>query len=174
MKIVSLCLVLVLSGCASISGTPALSQSPSLDLFDFFDGRVLATGVVQNRSGEVIQRFDALIDGTVDGDTLVLDETFTYYQGEGPATRVWTIERAGTGYIGSATDIPGPALGKSFGNAFNWRYVMDLPFGDGTVAVAFDDWFWAIDEERLINRSSIRKFGVRLADVTLYMERVAP
>lgn len=170
--LLALALALALAGCAGISGKPALTQDPEFDLFEFFDGRVLATGIVQNRSGEVIQRFDALIDGIVEGDTLVLDESFTYFQGEGPATRVWTIERAGSGYIGSATDIPGPAVGRSFGNALNWRYVMDLPVGDRTVKVAFDDWFWALDGERIINRSYISKFGIRLAEVTLYMERV--
>ena len=172
MKILLVVVSLVLGGGAGIDGARALDQSPALDLFSFVEGTVQATGIVQDRGGNVIQRFDVAIEGTVQGDRLVLDETFTYLQGEGPTSRVWTIDRTDQGYVGSATDIPGPAIGRSFGNALNWTYVMDLPVGDRSFKVKFDDWFWALDERRLINRSSLSKFGLRLADVTLYMERV--
>lgn len=47
-----LALLTLLGGC---SGTPNVdgyqTQSPTLDLFRFFDGKVHAWGIVQNRSG---------------------------------------------------------------------------------------------------------------------------
>ena len=172
MKNLFLVLCLGLAGCAGIEGRVALDESPRFDLFEFFDGQVLAVGIVQDRAGKVIQRFQADINGSVQGDTLVLDEQFRYWQGEGPATRVWTIERMDQGFVGSATDIPGPARGQSFGNALNWQYSMQLPYGDGTIGVRFDDWFWALDDQRMINRSYIKKFGLTVAEVTLYMERL--
>lgn len=165
-------LSLVLVGCAGIQGQRAVEQTPEFDLFEFFDGRVLAVGIVQDRSGNVIQRFEASIDGTVQGDQLTLDERFTYWQGDGPSERVWTINQTDQGFVGSATDIPGPATGKSYGNALNWQYAMDLPYGDGTIGVRFDDWFWALDQKRMMNRSYIKKFGLTVAEVTLYMERL--
>ncbi|MEM1143965.1 MAG: DUF3833 domain-containing protein [Pseudomonadota bacterium] len=164
---------MLLSGCAtSLDGSRYLEQSPEFDLFGFFEGDVRAWGVVQNRSGEVVQRFTVDIRGTVEGATLTLDESFTYGLGEGVQERVWTIEQADDGsYTGSASDILGTAIGESYGNAFRWAYAMDLPVGEQIYRVKFEDWIFALDEQRMINRSYIQKFGLDLAEVTIYMER---
>lgn len=163
----------LLSGCAiSIDGEQYLEQSPGLDLKTFFEGDVKAWGIVQNRTGNVVQRFEVDIVGTVDGPTITLDETFDYGLGEGPEKRVWTITETSPGiYEGSATDIPGPATGRSFGNALFWSYEMDLPVGDTSYKVRFEDWMWALDGDKLVNRSYIRKFGLVVAEVTLFMQK---
>jgi hypothetical protein len=161
------------SGCATrLEGDLYRGQEPGFDLFDFFGGEVRAWGLVQNRSGEVVQRFTVDIEGRVDGDRLVLDESFRYALGEGVQRRVWTIYRGADGrYRGGADDILGEAEGRSFGNAFRWRYAMDLPVGERTVRVGFDDWIWAMDDNTIINRSYIQKFGLDVAEVTLFMQR---
>ncbi|MEQ8493191.1 MAG: DUF3833 family protein, partial [Gammaproteobacteria bacterium] len=38
--------------------------------------------------------------------------------------------------------------------------------------VAFDDWMWLVDERQLFNRSYIRKFGLTVAEVSIFMQRV--
>jgi len=48
---------------------------------------------------------------------------------------------------------------------------MDLPVGDKVYRVAFDDWMWAFNENTLMNRSYIRKFGLVMAEVTIFMQR---
>ena len=48
---------------------------------------------------------------------------------------------------------------------------MDLPVDDTTYAVTFDDWFWAFDDSAMMNRSYIRKFGVVMAEVTIFMQK---
>ena len=45
-----------------------------------------------------------------------------------------------------------------------------LPEGD-VVRVSFDDWMYLLDEDRLINRAEISKFGIHLGEVILYIER---
>jgi hypothetical protein len=162
-----------LSGCSvSVEGNDYKAVQPAFDLEQFFDGDVKAWGIVQNRSGEVVQRFIVDIAGKVEGDTLTLDEKFEYGVGEGPTERVWTIvKQSDNTFIGSATDIEGPAKGTSYGNAFNFHYEMDLPVDDTTYAVTFDDWFWAFDENTMMNRSYIRKFGIVMAEVTIFMQR---
>lgn len=162
-----------LSGCSvSVEGNDYKAVQPAFDLEQFFDGDVKAWGIVQNRSGEVVQRFIVDIAGKVEGDTLTLDEKFEYGVGEGPTERVWTIvKQSDKTFIGSATDIEGPAKGTSYGNAFNFHYEMDLPVDDTTYAVTFDDWFWAFDENTMMNRSYIRKFGIVMAEVTIFMQR---
>ncbi|MEQ3652523.1 MAG: DUF3833 family protein, partial [Glaciecola sp.] len=101
-----------------------------------------------------------------------LDETFEYGVGEGPLTRVWTLSKNANGtYTGNAGDIAGPATGTPYGNAFNFVYEMDLAVDDSTYRVNFDDWFWAFDENTMMNRSYIKKFGLVMAEVTIFMQK---
>ncbi|GEA10755.1 DUF3833 domain-containing protein [Alteromonas sp. KUL49] len=162
-----------LNGCSiAIVGSDYKEQTPAFNLNQFFDGQVKAWGIVQNRSGEVVQRFVVDIRGSNANGVLTLDETFEYDLGEGPKTRVWEITQKSDGtFEGSASDIASTAIGMSYGNAFNFRYAMDLPVGDTTYLVQFDDWFWAFDDTAIMNRSYIKKFGVVMAEVTIFMQR---
>jgi hypothetical protein len=38
--------------------------------------------------------------------------------------------------------------------------------------VQFNDWIWALDGSRIVNRSYIQKFGLDIAEVTIFMERL--
>ncbi len=169
-------ITLVLSGCATkLDGERYQDLQPPFDLFNFFDGEVRAWGVVQNRTGELVQKFEVSILGDIEGNTLTLDESFRYSLGRGVEKRIWSIERLPDGrYRGGAGDILGDAYGDAYGNAFRWRYSMDLPLDDGTVRVQFDDWIWALDDTRIINRSYIQKFGLDVAEVTIFMQRENP
>jgi hypothetical protein len=162
-----------LSGCSmSIDGEQYQNLQPKFDLQAFFNGNVKAWGIVQNRSGNVVQRFEVDIVGTLENNQLVLDETFKYGLGEGPKKRVWTITKNADGtFTGRADDILNTAKGVTFGNAFNFRYEMDLPVDDTTYKVAFNDWFWAFDENTMMNRAYISKFGIVMAEVTIFMQR---
>ena len=51
---------------------------------------------------------------------------------------------------------------------------MDLPVGDNEYRVQFDDWMWAMDENTLMNRSDIKKFGLVMAEVTIFMQKAPP
>lgn len=118
--------LLIASGCGiSPYSKDYVEQQPKLDLFSFFSGEVKAWGIVQNRKGQVTQRFTANILGTVDktGQKLTLDETFEYMQGEGAKKRVWNILRNGVdseSFVGNASDIVSSAEGDVYGNVLNW------------------------------------------------------
>ena len=72
---------------------------------------------------------------------------------------------------GVADDVLGEVIGSGYGNAFRWSYSMEIPVGNTLYEVGFQDWFWAIDDRRLFNRSYIQKFGFDMAEVTIFMER---
>lgn len=165
--------VVALTGCSvSVDGESYKTVSPKFELEAFFDGKVKAWGIVQNRSGDVVQRFIVDIDAYKQGDKLILDESFEYGVGDGPLTRVWTITKNADGsYTGNAGDIAGPATGTPFGNAFNFAYEMDLEVDGSTYRVNFDDWFWAFNQDTLMNRSYIKKFGIVMAEVTIFMQK---
>ncbi|NMH59275.1 DUF3833 family protein [Alteromonas ponticola] len=169
-----LAITVIIGGCsASIEGEQYEKMTPRFDLYAFFGTNVKGWGIVQDRSGNVIQRFTVDIKGSVQQNELVLDETFSYQLGNGPTKRTWKIERTAEGkFIGRANDISGPADGTSYGNAFHFTYRMDLPVGDDTYDVAFDDWFFAMGDDTIMNRSYIKKFGLVMAEVTIFMQHV--
>jgi len=52
-----------------------------------------------------------------------------------------------------------------------WAYQMDLPVGDKTFQVTFDDWMFLMNDGVLVNRSYIKKFGITVAELTLFMQK---
>ncbi|TDF35459.1 DUF3833 domain-containing protein [Alteromonadaceae bacterium M269] len=173
MRYLILILILFLTGCTvSVDGDSYRNIEPKFDLEKFFEGNVKAWGIVQNRRGKLVQRFEVDIIGEVNEGELTLDETFTYQVGEGVEKRIWKIlPEAGGAYGGTASDIEGNAEGQVFGNAMFWGYEMDLPVDDTTYRVQFDDWIWAFDDKTIVNRSYIKKFGITMAEVTIFMQK---
>jgi len=167
-----LALTLLLGGCGGLRLDDYAEASPAFDPRVFFDGHVRAWGIVQDWRGRVVRRFDVDIRGRREGDAVILDEDFVYADGERDQ-RTWHIapNDAG-GFDGRADDIIGTARGETRGNAMRWRYAMDLAVDGRQWRVAFDDWMWQLDGDRLMNRSFIRKFGVTVAEVTIFMERL--
>ena len=158
---------LALAGCSSVSVEKYRGQSPALDLRSYFDGTIDGYGMFQDRSGEVVKRFHVVIEASWQGDTGTLDEHFTYADGT-TQRRVWTLSHDGAGrYTGRAADVVGEAQGEAAGNALRWRYVMALPVDGKVYHVDFDDWMFLIDEQVMLNRSAMSKWGVHLGDVTL-------
>jgi hypothetical protein len=165
-----LALLFLLAGC-SAEVSDYQHSKPTFDLFGYFSGETRAWGMVQDYQNKQIRRFEVVIQGDVVGNTLTLNEKFVYDDGE-RQTRVWHIIRNEDGsYQGTAGDIIGVAHGNTAGNAFNWRYDMDVKTDNGKVKLHFDDWLFRQDEKRLFNVTSLRKFGLEVAKVTLFFEK---
>ena len=144
---------------------------PKADIKEYFNGPIKAWGLVQDWRGRVTRRFDVEMVGSWNGDTGKLEEKFNYYDGE-TQERVWTITKLSDDvYEGTAGDILGKASGEASGSAVNWHYTMDLPVGDTTYKVKFDDWMWQMNDGVLINRSYIKKFGITVAELTIFMQK---
>lgn len=166
--------VAALAACAAVDVDRYRTEKPVLDLQRYFDGTVDAWGMFEDRSGAVIKRFTVRIDARWQGDVGTLDEHFVYSDGT-TQRRVWTITRRADGsYRGTADDVVGEATGVAAGNALRWRYVMALPVDGKTYHVDFDDWMYLIDDQVMLNRSVMSKWGVRLGVVSLSFRRRAP
>jgi len=163
---------LALAGCASPAPADYASQTPKLDLRQYFNGKLLAHGLVTDRGGKVLQRFTVQLTGTWQGDTGTLDEQFLYADGR-REQRVWTLTRGADGrYTGRAADVLGEAVGQAAGNALNWRYTLLLPVDGRTWEVQFDDWMFLVDDQVMLNRAVMSKFGIRLGEVLLSFQRL--
>ena len=115
----------------------------------------------------MVRRFTVEIKGSWQGNVGTLEEDFFYSDGT-TDRRVWTVTKIDEhNYIGTADDVIGEATGMAYGNALRWRYVLALEVDYKTYQVDFDDWMYLIDEEIMLNRAEMRKFGFRLGEVTL-------
>ena len=156
-----------LIGCASPQVGDYASQTPTLDLAQYFSGSVDAHGIFQGRSGQIARRFTVVMECSWKGNEGVLDEAFTYSDGT-TQRRIWRLTKHADGhYTGTADDVVGTARGQTQGNAFRWGYTLALPVDGKVYHVDFDDWMYLIDERVMLNRATMSKFGVRLGEITL-------
>ena len=158
---------LTASGCAGPSVNDYASEQPALDLRHYFNGIVDAWGIFTDRSGKVVKRFTVVMNCQWNGDNGVLDEDFVYSDGT-QQKRIWKLKHLGDGrFSGAADDVIGTAEGSTRGNAFNWRYTLALPVSDQVWHVQFDDWMYLINDQVMLNKASMSKFGIFLGEVTL-------
>ena len=161
----------LLAGCSAVSPDVYRAERPTLDLATYFNGPIDGWGMVQDRSGKVLRRFYVRIEGKWNGTTGTLDESFDWSDGK-KERRVWTIEKSGDQYRGRAADIVGVAEGIAAGNALQWGYVLKLPADQGGYEVNLDDWMVLVDEKTMLNRSVIKKFGIRFAEITIAFRKL--
>jgi hypothetical protein len=156
-----------LGGCASQQMESYAIEKPALDLQQYFNGTLDAYGVFTDRSGTVVKRFTVVMVCQWQGNEGTLDEDFSYSDGT-KQKRVWHLTRLADGrYTGHAGDVVGAAQGESRGNTFHWNYTLNLPVGDKVYEMQFDDWMYLMNDRVMLNKASMRKFGVQLGEVTL-------
>jgi len=165
--------LLLIAGCTRVDPAAYHDEKPALDLYRYFDGTVDAWGYFADRSGAVVKRFKVEIRGRVENGALVLDEDFRYSDGT-TSRRVWTITRTADGrYRGTAADVVGDAQGVVSGNALHWTYVLALEVDGRSWNLEVDDWMYLQDEQVMLNKSVMRKFGIRVGEVILAFRRRA-
>lgn len=163
--------MMLLTGCSTVKIQDYQQTQPKLELFEYFKGKTYAQGQFQDRAGLVIRRFTVDITGTVEGKVLTLDEQFVYDDGE-TQQRIWQItQTADHQFVGRADDVIGEAIGESAGNAFNWRYTLDLPYKESSLHVQFNDWMFLHSEQTMMNRALVSKWGFKVGEVTLFFSK---
>ena len=157
----------VSTGCSAPTVAQYAAETPRLDLKQYFNGRLDAWGIFQDRSGAVVRRFTVVMNCRWEGGVGTLEEDFTYSDGK-TERRVWTLREVAPGrYVGTASDVIGEAQGVVQGNALNWRYTLALPIDGRVWHFEFDDWMFLVDDRVMLNRAVMSKFGIRLGEVTL-------
>ena len=142
-------------------------KEPRLIIENYLSGNTKAWGVLQNRSGKVTRQFSADLDGTWDGKQLILKEKFNWDDGE-VQNREWTINKIDeNNYEGTAGDVVGTAKGYSYGPAFKFEYVLLVRVKGREMKITFDDWIFKQDDRVAINRATMTKFGIKVAELTV-------
>ena len=147
------------------------NTEPEIKIEKYFLGNVKAWGIFQDRSGKVKRQFTAEMNGSFDGKILILDEDFSWNDGE-KQKRKWTIKKVKDNeYEGTAADVIGVAKGISHGSAFKFEYNLLIPYKDKKIKVRFDDWIFKQDDKVAINRATMTKFGIKVAELTVFFQK---
>jgi hypothetical protein len=168
MRRLSLLLALALSAC----GQPVpvghfAGTAPEIDAIAFWTGHHRSWGVLENRSGGPTDTVVTDCVGIVAPDgTLHMVQTLTL--GDGSVQhRDWHMRRTGPhSFVATANDMVGQADGISAGRVFHWRWVLALSPGDPLKNVVMDQWMYLMDGGSMMNRTTISKLGITLAEVS--------
>ena len=86
--------------------------------------------------------------------------------------RQWKIDKIDDhNYEGIAGDVVGKAKGYSYGPAFKFEYVLLVPVKGKEMKITFDDWIFKQDEKVAINRATMTKFGIKVAELTVFFQK---
>ena len=141
-------------------------------LADFFEGRSEAWGMFENTLGVVKRSFTAEIEGSWQGDTFLLDEQFLFSDGV-KDHRVWRLRFEEDGHFtGDCEEAVMPARGRPVRGGCYLSYRFRLPVGKRRVVVKFNDVFRLVDEDTMLNRAKVSKWGVPLGQVTAAFRRL--
>lgn len=171
MRILYSAFLFCLSACSPVGVNQYKQQLPKLDLQQYLNGKISGYGIIEDRKGNVTKRFDFNGDAKWDGSVGHFYETITYSDGK-IESRVWTITKLNESNYEATTDaLIGKAKINVAGNAMNWRYTMNIKVKNSTYAINFDDWMYLMNDGRMINRNYFHKFGFKVGELTMFMQK---
>ena len=163
---------LLLSACTTVSVEDYTANQPRLVAQQFFDGRLMAHGVVKNRGGKVIRYFSATIDASWKDGVGTLNEQFVFDDGE-RQTRVWILQPTGDNrYRATAGDVIGEGRMQVAGNSLFLDYVLRIPYDGDTLDLRIDDRMYLVSERVLLNESIMTKWGFEVGRIMLVITKV--
>jgi len=154
-----------------MSGAPARTAVSSLRFTEFFEGDASAWGVFIDRFGIVRQHLTVQLHGAWHGSLFHLDEVFAYGTGE-RETRQWVVQDGdGGSFRATCPDCVGPIVGEAGADGLRLTYDYLMPLAGRRVVMSFDDRMYRLTDTRVFNRAAMKKFGITLGYVTLFIEK---
>lgn len=163
----------LVAACATKPPAPAnISPTPFVIERDLA-GANTARGEFRSITG-ARRGFSAELNGAWDGRVLTLVEDFVFDDGERDR-KTWRLERLGNGeWRGTREDVVGTARGYQDGQVFRLEYDVVLASDNGAGRkVRFRDVLALEREGVVINTATVGWFGLRVASVSLSIERAA-
>lgn len=146
-------------------------KNPPLDIRNYFNSTVKAWGLIKNWRGQVFRRFDVEMKGIWKDQKGTLTEIFRFDDGE-IQERIWNVEFIDdNNFTAKASDSVGKAYGQQRGFALNMKYTLSVPLKGKTISIKLDDWMYLLNEKRLMNISTMKKFGLPVGKIFIYFEK---
>jgi hypothetical protein len=148
------------------------TEDQTFDILEFMTGALHGWGVFEDRFGRVKERFEVDAFGRWDGDTLVLEETFSYASGR-TEQRIWKLSRDGAGsFTGRCADCDGTARGRFADGLATLDYVFLLKLKSRIVRLNFADRFYPVGDSSVVNRTQVSKWGIKVGEVSAVFSKV--
>jgi len=139
---------------------------PKLALAQHLAGPLVSEGVIHGPLGNVRARFVARMSGEWNAEGGVLREHFVYADSGETQQREWTVAFGEGGrFSATAPDIVGEATGRLSGSTARMQYRLRLPERAGGHVLDVTDWLYLLPNGTIVNRSEMRKFGIRVAEL---------
>lgn len=134
---------------------------------DFFAGQTNSSGVMEGLGGAPMRTVRTETIGRREGEALRIEQDI-FVSGSKPQHRSWRIRQLDDHrYEATANDVVGTARGEASGNVFHWDFTLALSPGNSLENVRFSQWMYLQPDGRtMVNHSTIRKFGIVVAQVT--------
>ena len=144
------------------------------ELTRFLEGHTCAWGIFEDRFGRVRRRFNVDMHGRWHGARFHLDERFVYDDGR-IENRTWIVTPLADGHFkATCADCIGEARGECAGDAIRMRYTFRLQLPSRVITVDFDDRLYRMSSDTAVNRATMRKWGVKLGELSLFFTRQVP
>ncbi|MEY8830081.1 DUF3833 domain-containing protein [Sedimentitalea sp. XS_ASV28] len=143
--------------------------TPAFSLKTHLSGPILSEGLIYGPGGRVTSRFTAKMHGIWDGDTGTLSEEFTYSTGRKQSRKWYLTLGPGDTFTATADDIVGEAKGVVSGATLRMEYEIILPQEAGGHTLKVTDWLYLTQNGVIMNRSELRKFGIKVAELMATM-----
>ncbi len=148
---------------------------PAFDLRKHLSGPMKSEGMIYGPRGHVSSRFVADMKGTWDGKTGVLTEDFVYAGSGQKQARRWSLKLGENGkFTATAPDVIGTAQGEVSGATVRLTYRIKLLEDAGGHVLDVTDWMYLMENGVIMNRSEMRKFGIKVAELIATIRPVSP
>ncbi len=149
------------------------ATSPEFDIKRVLNGPISSEGVIYGPTGRMTSSFIARMHGEWNGDSGTLSEDFVYSSGKTMQRKWYLTMGTDNTFIARADDIEGEGHGVISGSTVMLRYRIRLPEESGGHVLDTTDWMYLMADGTIMNRSEMRKFGIRVAELIATM-RPAP
>lgn len=147
------------------------ASGPQFDLREHLAGPMICEGVIYGPTGRVVSRFIGDFEGTWDGNKGHLRECFRYDSGT-KQERNWYLTAHNDGsFDAEAADVVGTGRGVVEGSAVQLQYAIKLQDAAGGHVLQATDWMYLLDNGTIVNRSQMRKFGIKVAELVATIRR---
>ncbi|PIB25606.1 hypothetical protein BFP76_00225 [Amylibacter kogurei] len=180
MKLVTFILLLILAlitvrslflSFRSQSPSDYAQMGPEFVLKEHLSGRFQSEGLIYGPNGKVTNTFVAVMNAEWDGDTGTMTEDFTYSNGTTQQRKWYLTAGDGNTFTATADDIVGKATGVLSGATVMLNYKITLPDAAGGYTLSATDWLYLTQDGVIMNKSEMRKFGIKVAELIATMRR---
>jgi hypothetical protein len=165
-------LALSLTACSEPNIKHLKTQEPQLNMKEFFRGKIIASGLIQNWRGEVTKTFTAKITSHWDDNRCIMTQNIIFNNKSTLNRKVEMILISNNKFTINALDIDGTGIGEQSGNMALLTYNLLVPYIKGEISLSAAEWLHMLPDHSVIADISLRKFGVKVGKIVIHLRKI--